>query len=97
MRSPHRGVYPPGVQDAAGGAGGLRRTLGVSDAVVVGLGAMVGAGIFAALAPAARAAGGALAAALAVAAAVAYCNAHSSARLAARHPSSGGRHLRVRP
>lgn len=32
---------------------GLRRTLGVGDAVVIGLGAMVGAGIFAALAPAA--------------------------------------------
>lgn len=71
----------------------LRRTLGVSDAVVVGLGAMVGAGIFAALAPAARAAGGALLAALAVAALVAYCNAHSSARLAARYPSSGGTYV----
>ncbi|MGW7459613.1 APC family permease [Streptomyces sp. NPDC054797] len=72
----------------------LKRTLGVRDAVVVGLGAMVGAGIFAALAPAARAAGGALlAAALALAALVAYCNAHSSARLAARYPSSGGTYV----
>lgn len=71
----------------------MRRTLGVGDAVVVGLGAMVGAGIFAALAPAARAAGGALLAALALAAVVAYCNAHSSARLAARYPSSGGTYV----
>ncbi|MFJ8012826.1 APC family permease [Streptomyces sp. NPDC096339] len=71
----------------------LKRTLGVSDAVVVGLGAMVGAGIFAALSPAARAAGGALLAALAVAAVVAYCNAHSSARLAARYPASGGTYV----
>lgn len=71
----------------------LKRTLGVFDAVVVGLGAMVGAGIFAALAPAARAAGGALLAALALAALVAYCNAHSSARLAARYPSSGGTYV----
>ncbi|MEU4727984.1 APC family permease [Streptomyces sp. NPDC023588] len=71
----------------------LKRTLGVRDAVVVGLGAMVGAGIFAALAPAARAAGGALLAALALAALVAYCNAHSSARLAARYPSSGGTYV----
>ncbi|MFD3541873.1 APC family permease [Streptomyces sp. NPDC058662] len=71
----------------------LKRTLGVADAVVVGLGAMVGAGIFAALAPAARAAGGALLAALAVAALVAYCNAHSSARLAARYPTSGGTYV----
>ncbi|MFI5666684.1 APC family permease [Streptomyces sp. NPDC051704] len=74
----------------------LKRTLGVFDAVVVGLGAMVGAGIFAALAPAAGAAGpagGALLAALAVAALIAYCNAHSSARLAARHPASGGTYV----
>ncbi|MEV6952716.1 APC family permease [Streptomyces sp. NPDC051183] len=74
----------------------LKRTLGVSDAVVVGLGAMVGAGIFAALAPAASAAGSAgraLLAALAVAALVAYCNARSSARLAARYPSSGGTYV----
>lgn len=71
----------------------LKRTLGVFDAVVVGLGAMVGAGIFAALAPAARAAGGALLTALALAALVAYCNAHSSARLAARYPSSGGTYV----
>ncbi|MEU8839770.1 APC family permease [Streptomyces roseus] len=74
----------------------LKRTLGVADAVVVGLGAMVGAGIFAALAPAAGAAGpagGALLAALAVAALIAYCNAHSSARLAARYPASGGTYV----
>lgn len=71
----------------------LKRTLGVTDAVVVGLGAMVGAGIFAALAPAAGAAGGALLAALALAALVAYCNAHSSARLAARYPASGGTYV----
>ncbi|WP_285444246.1 APC family permease [Streptomyces sp. ISL-44] len=71
----------------------MKRTLGVSDAVVVGLGAMVGAGIFAALAPAARAAGGALLAALGLAALVAYCNAYSSARLAARYPASGGTYV----
>ncbi|MFF1558979.1 APC family permease [Streptomyces sp. NPDC058279] len=74
----------------------LKRTLGVFDAVVVGLGAMVGAGIFAALAPAARAAGpagGALLTALGLAGIVAYCNARSSARLAARYPSSGGTYV----
>ncbi|THA56465.1 APC family permease [Streptomyces sp. A1136] len=75
---------------------GLKRTLGVFDAVVVGLGAMIGAGIFAALAPAARAvgpAGAALLTALGLAAVVAYCNARSSARLAARYPSSGGTYV----
>ena len=71
----------------------LRRSLGVSDAVVIGLGAMIGAGIFAALAPAARAAGSGLLLGLAVAAVVAYCNATSSARLAARYPASGGTYV----
>ncbi|GAA5026666.1 APC family permease [Streptomyces siamensis] len=71
----------------------LRRTLGVGDAVVVGLGSMVGAGIFAALGPAARAAGTGLLLGLAVAAVVAYCNAMSSARLAALYPASGGTYV----
>lgn len=71
----------------------LRRTLGVGDAVVIGLGSMVGAGIFAALGPAARAAGSGLLLGLAVAAVVAYCNAMSSARLAALYPASGGTYV----
>ncbi|MER5964175.1 amino acid permease [Streptomyces sp. NPDC002057] len=73
----------------------LRRSLGVLDAVVVGLAAMVGAGIFVALGPAAGAAGsgGGLLLALGIAAVVAYCNAMASARLAARHPSSGGTYV----
>ncbi|GGU84543.1 amino acid transporter [Streptomyces filipinensis] len=71
----------------------LRRTLGVRDAVVVGLGSMVGAGVFSALGPAARAAGSGLLPGLALAALVAYCNALSSARLAARYPASGGTYV----
>ncbi|MEU6534915.1 APC family permease [Streptomyces sp. NPDC047000] len=71
----------------------LRRSLGVRDAVVIGLGSMIGAGVFAALGPAARAAGPALPLGLAVAAVVAYCNADSSARLAARYPQSGGTYV----
>ncbi|WP_458245163.1 APC family permease [Streptomyces sp. MAI_2237] len=71
----------------------LRRTLGVGDAVVIGLGSMIGAGIFAALGPAARAAGSGLLLGLAVAAVVAYCNATSSARLAALYPASGGTYV----
>ncbi|KUL28246.1 APC family permease [Streptomyces regalis] len=71
----------------------LRRTLGVGDAVVVGLGSMVGAGIFAALGPAAGAAGSGLLLGLAIAAVVAYCNATSSARLAALYPASGGTYV----
>ncbi|MFI8497805.1 APC family permease [Streptomyces sp. NPDC085524] len=69
------------------------RHLGVFDAVVIGLGSMIGAGIFAALAPAAGAAGSGLMLGLALAAVVAYCNAMSSARLAARYPASGGTYV----
>ena len=72
---------------------GLRRRLGMVDAVVIGLGAMIGAGIFSALAPAAYAAGSGLLLGLGLAAVVAYCNATSSARLAARYPASGGTYV----
>ncbi|MEW2397492.1 APC family permease [Streptomyces sp. NPDC046862] len=71
----------------------LRRTLGVGDAVVIGLGSMVGAGVFAALEPAAAVAGSGLLLGLGVAAVVAYCNAMSSARLAALYPASGGTYV----
>ncbi|WP_433433176.1 APC family permease [Nonomuraea sp. CA-141351] len=71
----------------------LSRRLGTTDAVVVGLSAMIGAGVFAALAPAADAAGRWLLLALALAAVVAYCNATSSARLAALYPESGGTYV----
>ncbi|MGW7519893.1 APC family permease [Streptomyces sp. NPDC054796] len=75
------------------GTGELKRRLGVFDAVVIGLGSMIGAGVFAALGPAAGAAGSGLLAGLALAALVAYCNATSSARLAARYPASGGTYV----
>lgn len=78
---------------SAAGAPQLQRRFGVTDAVVIGLGSMIGAGIFAAFAPAARAAGSGLLVGLAIAAVVAYCNATSSARLAARYPASGGTYV----
>ncbi|HZN78500.1 MAG TPA: amino acid permease [Mycobacterium sp.] len=71
----------------------LQRRLGTFDAVTIGLGSMVGAGIFAALAPAAAAAGSGLLIGLAVAAVAAFCNATSSARLAALYPQSGGTYV----
>jgi basic amino acid/polyamine antiporter, APA family len=71
----------------------LQRRLGTVDAVTIGLGSMIGAGIFVALTPAAAAAGSGLLIGLAVAAVVAYCNATSSARLAARYPESGGTYV----
>jgi APA family basic amino acid/polyamine antiporter len=59
----------------------------------MGLGAMIGAGVFAALGPAARAAGAGLLIGLLVAAFVAYCNATSSAELASLYPESGGTYV----
>lgn len=78
---------------ASSDGGELRRHLGLFDAVVIGLGSMIGAGIFASLSPAAGAAGSGLLLGLAIAAVVAYCNATSSARLAARYPQSGGTYV----
>ncbi len=71
----------------------LARRLGTFDAVVIGLGSMIGAGVFSAFAPAAAAAGSALLIGLALAAGVAYCNAVASAQLAARYPTSGGTYV----
>ncbi|MGB2571130.1 APC family permease [Micromonospora citrea] len=72
----------------------LRRRLGVPEAVLIGLGSMLGAGVFVVFAPAAASAGGAgLLVALALAGFIAFCNATSSARLAARYPESGGTYV----
>ena len=72
---------------------GLARRLGTVDAVVIGLGSMIGAGVFSAFAPAAAAAGTGLLVGLGVAAVVAYCNATASAQLAAQYPTSGGTYV----
>ena len=74
----------------------LRRSLGVADAVVIGAGSMLGAGVFAVWGPAADAAGAWLVLGLAIAGVVAFCNATSSAQLAARHPESGGTYVYAR-
>ena len=73
--------------------GELRRRLGVADAVVIGAGSMIGAGVFTAWAPAADAAGTGLLIGLVLAGAVALCNATSSAQLAAVYPESGGTYV----
>src|SRR3954449_1708815 len=73
--------------------GSLARRLSTGDAVVIGLGSMVGAGIFSAFGPAADAAGSALLAGLALAGGIAYCNAVASAQLAAQYPTSGGTYV----
>jgi basic amino acid/polyamine antiporter, APA family len=71
----------------------LTRRLGTGDALVIGLGSMMGAGVFAAFGPAARAAGAGLLIGLMLAAAIAYCNATASAQLAAVYPTSGGTYI----
>jgi APA family basic amino acid/polyamine antiporter len=71
----------------------LARRLGTGDAVVIGLGSMIGAGVFSAFAPAAASAGSWLLVGLGLAAAVAYCNAIASAQLAAQYPTSGGTYV----
>lgn len=71
----------------------LARRLGLVDAVVIGVGSMVGAGVFASFAPASAVAGAGLLIGLAVASVVAFCNATSSAQLAAQYPTSGGTYV----
>lgn len=71
----------------------LARRLNTFDASVIGLGSMIGAGVFAAFTPAAAAAGSGLLIGLMIAAIVAFCNATSSAQLAAVYPTSGGTYV----
>lgn len=70
-----------------------QRKLTLADAVFIGAGSMIGAGLFAAFAPAARAAGDYLLVSLAIAAFLAFANATSSAQLAAQYPQSGGTYI----
>lgn len=68
----------------------LRRTVGLPGAVLLGLGSMVGTGVFVSIGIAAEAAGAAVVATVVVAALLALANGLSSAQLAAAHPVSGG-------
>lgn len=74
----------------------LARRLRLGDATAIGLGSMIGAGVFSVWAPAVGAAGGGILVALAIAAVVAYCNATASAQLAAAHPVAGGAYAYAR-
>ena len=68
----------------------LDRELGVFGATMMGLGSIIGTGVFVSIGIAAGIAGPAVVLAIAMAAAVATCNALNSAQLAASHPVSGG-------
>jgi basic amino acid/polyamine antiporter, APA family len=68
----------------------LLRDLGTFGATMMGLGSIVGTGVFVSIGIAAGIAGPAVMLAIAAAAALATCNALNSAQLAANHPVSGG-------
>jgi APA family basic amino acid/polyamine antiporter len=68
----------------------LAREVGFPGAVMLGLGSMLGTGVFVSVGLAAGIAGAGVLPAIALAAGVAACNALSSAQLAANHPVSGG-------
>lgn len=68
----------------------LKRQVGLWGAVFMGLGAMIGTGVFVSIGIAAGIAGPSVILAVALAAVVAACNGLSSAQLAAAHPVSGG-------
>lgn len=74
----------------------LARRLTLTDAIAIGLGSMIGAGVFSVWGPAVGVAGSGLLIALAIAGVVAFCNAMSSAQLAAVHPVSGGTYAYAR-
>lgn len=68
----------------------LARTVGLPSAVLLGLGSILGTGVFVSIGLGAAAAGGWVVLAVVVAGLLAAANALSSAQLAAAHPVSGG-------
>lgn len=70
--------------------GELKRVLGLTGAVAMGLGSIVGTGVFVTIAIAAGIAGSSVLIAIVLAGIVATCNGLASAQLAAAHPVSGG-------
>jgi APA family basic amino acid/polyamine antiporter len=76
--------------DTSSGLRALRRELGLLDAVAIGIGAVVGAGIFVVVGVAAGIGGPSLLAGLVLAGVAASANALSSAQLAAAYPVAGG-------
>ena len=68
----------------------LKRSVGLFGAVMMGLGSIVGTGVFVSIAISVSVAGVWALLAIALASIVAICNGLSSAQLAANHPVSGG-------
>ncbi|UUO07245.1 APC family permease [Blastopirellula sp. J2-11] len=80
----------PPVSTAKANAPRLQREVGLVGAIFLGLGSIIGTGIFVSVGIAAGAAGPAVLLAIPLAALLATCNGLSSAQLAAAHPVSGG-------
>jgi len=80
----------PHTEDTTSGGVRLRREVGLFGAVLLGLGSMVGTGVFVSVGIAAGVAGPSVIAATLIAAAIAAANGLSSAQLASAHPVSGG-------
>ncbi len=91
----------PSSAPASAPAQALKRELGVPGATLLGLGSIVGTGVFVSLGLGAGVAGPAVVLAIALAGLLATCNALSSAQLAASWPTSGGTyeygHVYLRP
>ncbi len=79
----------------------LKREIGLGGTVLIGLGSMLGSGVFVSIALAEAMVGALVLPAIVLAAALAACNALSSAQLAASHPRAGGTyeygHVHVSP
>lgn len=68
----------------------LKKQIGMTGAVLMGLGSIVGTGVFVSIGTVAELAGWGTLVAIAIAALVAVCNGFNAAQLAANHPLSGG-------
>jgi amino acid transporter len=83
-------VDSPGEAASTGPTAGAQHTLSVRQAAFIGVGSMVGAGIFALLGAAGEVAGSAVWISFVLAGGVAILQGYSFAKLGARYPSAGG-------
>lgn len=80
----------PGTPESGSAATGTSAHISVRQAAFIGVGAMVGAGIFSLLGAAGEVAGAAVWISFALAGAIAILNGYSFAKFGARYPSAGG-------
>jgi basic amino acid/polyamine antiporter, APA family len=83
----------PPTPSTAGSPAALQRRLGLPGAIAIGIGSMVGAGVYTSLGLAASTAGSLVVLALVLAGVTAWVNATAMAQLSAVHPTSGGAYV----